>query len=273
MKTFTTYLGRRISTEKIRKIESLPPRERDKNYRRIATGKKFSFGKNWDITTGKLQMSFDEEDRKICKQYLVIPQETRNELRNLCQTAGKKNKKGKFEHQEVGGLFNVSRAGDHHVIHINKDSYIHGEKDGTDVPVGRIGFHTHPYGEYKDQGVKYAWPSGDDYRAILEKMLDPKEKGIAHIVVTKEGMYIISFAPEGLEKGKKFYKSVDNKKKTSKYKIGLPPTEEKVSMSPGEYIKKIKNFRDPIFNVEFCSWKSNKKIPVYFPDNQGSCVP
>lgn len=273
MKTHTTYLGKKIPTETIRKIESLTPSKREKIYKKLKKPRSFSFGKNWNIDEDNLEMSFNSGDKKICSQKLLIPRETRNELRQLCQTIGKKNKKGEFKHQEVGGLLDVIKHDDYYIVKPNKTSFLYGEKDGTDVPIGRIGFHTHPYGEYRDQGVKYAWPSGDDYMAILEKMLDPKENGIAHIVVTKEGMYVISFSPKGLELGKKHYKKNDTKKKMRKYKIGLPPIEERISMGPREYVKKIKNFRDPLFNVEFCDWNSQRKIPIYFPDNQGSCEP
>ena len=47
-----------------------------------------------------------------------------------------------------------------------------GDENGTNVPEGKIGFHTHPAGEYIAQNVVYAWPSGDDYQAILDKMIN-----------------------------------------------------------------------------------------------------
>ena len=270
MKSHTNYLGQRISTEEIRRIESLSPEARTLKYKKILHRKPFSFGSNWNIEDSDNEMKMNDS-KKICKHFLTLSDKAQEELRSLSKNAGKTNKKGKFEHFEVGGLLTFTKVGDVYSIG-TKGPFINGEGDGTDVPRGRAGFHTHPYGEYKKQGVKYAWPSGDDFLAILEKMLD--ENCIVHIVATREGIYVISFAPGGLKKGKNFYKQSRKKKKALKYKLALPDVNDKNAMTPRGYIKHLREIKDPIFHVEYRSWKSaNKKIPFYFPDNKGSCEP
>lgn len=65
-----------------------------------------------------------------------------------------------------------------------------GNKCFTDIPPGRVSFHTHPVSCYKDEQVLWGWPSGPDMGAVL-KLKDNKY----HIVFALEGIYIISVKP------------------------------------------------------------------------------
>ena len=142
-----------------------------------------------------------------------------------------------FDHHEVGGLLSLIKRDGKYVIGTIKSSYETGNNNGTDVPVGIAGFHTHPQGEYKRQGVEYAWPSGDDYHSILEKMI--KEDCILHIVATMEGTYCISFSPELARLSKIEWKKMFKGKKTAEYKFALPESGDR-HKTPEKYIDELK---------------------------------
>ena len=130
----------------------------------------------------------------LCKKKARLSTSAKEELTKLVHTAGSKGRRGKFKHHEVGGLLKLKSSGSDYIVEVNKSSYMKGDKDGTNVPEGQAGFHTHPAGEYIRQQVSYAWPSGDDYMAILEKMI--KEDCVLHVVATKEGKKIGVFPVE-----------------------------------------------------------------------------
>jgi len=172
-----------------------------------------------------------------------------------------------FSHHEVGGLLSLVKRNDKYIIGTVNSSFEDGDKNGTNVPVGIAGFHTHPKGEYKRQDVTYAWPSGDDYHSILEKMI--KEDCILHIVATMEGIYCISFSPELARLSKIDWKKMFKEKKTAEYKFALPQPGDRHS-TPENYIKGLKNMK--IFTVEFRKWSSKKPFTFYYPRGiNGSC--
>ena len=209
---------------------------------------------------------------KSCVSKATLSISAKDELIKLVHNAGKKNKKGKFKHHEVGGLLQLKKTSGGYIVDINKSSYIDGNHDGTNVPKGKAGFHTHPAGEYVRQQVSYAWPSGDDYMAILEKMID--EECVLHIVATKEGIYIVSFSEELAKSDKPTMKSLLKKKATLAYKFQLPSSKEK-DISPANYIKDLNRFENKIFTVQFLSWDSVKKgksFNIYYPlQKSGNC--
>ena len=65
-----------------------------------------------------------------------------------------------------------------------------GNKCFTDIPPGKISFHTHPVACYKSEQVLWGWPSGPDMGAVI-KLKDNKH----HIVFALEGIYIVSVKP------------------------------------------------------------------------------
>lgn len=64
---------------------------------------------------------------------------------------------------------------------------IKGNKCYSNIPEGRINFHTHPVTCYKDTGSIWGWPSGLDMEAVI-KLRDNDY----HIVLAIEGTYIIT---------------------------------------------------------------------------------
>ena len=201
---------------------------------------------------------------RLCKKKARLSSSAKEELTKLVHTAGTKGKRGKFNHHEVGGLLKLKPSGSEYTVEVNKSSYMTGDKDGTNVPEGQAGFHTHPAGEYIRQQVSYAWPSGDDYMAILEKMI--KEDCVLHVVATKEGIYGVSFSEQLAKTDKDTLKKLLKEKATMVYKVGLPG---KNGETPQDYLRKINSFKNPIFTVEFRSWKSKKPFTFVFPLQKG----
>lgn len=205
------------------------------------------------------------ENNKTCSKKALLTQNAVKELKKLVHTAGNNNK-GKFVHHEVGGLLHGQEKNGIYYISVDKSSYMTGDENGTNVPEGKIGFHTHPAGEYIAQNVIYAWPSGDDYQAILDKMIN--ENGVMHIVATKEGIYAVSFSPELAKTTKDHWKKLLKAKKPEEYKFALPSTND---VKPSDYIKKIKDKR--IFTVSFSSWNDAiiKPFAFNYPKRDNTC--
>ena len=206
----------------------------------------------------------------FCKSTATLTKNAQKELLNLVYNAGNKNKKGKFTHHEVGGLLKIKKQSDNvYIIDTIKNSYITGDKNGTNVPKGKAGFHTHPAGEYTRQKVLYAWPSGDDYLAILEKMII--EGCILHMVATKEGIYVISFSPDLARTSKKTMKKMLKNKEPLNYKFPLPSIKSKKS-TPESYMSKINKLT--LFLVQFMHWKDLEKgkyFTFYYPTTKNIC--
>ena len=205
-----------------------------------------------------------------CESKATLTKNAQKELLDLVYNAGKKNKKGKFLHHEIGGLLKIQKQTDNvYIIDTIKKSYITGDKNGTNVPKGKAGFHTHPAGEYERQKVLYAWPSGDDYLAILEKMII--EGCIFHIVATKEGIYVISFSPDLARASKKTMRKILKNKEPLSYKFPLPSVNTSNS-TPELYMSKIKNLN--LFLVEFVNWndvEKGKYFTFYYPTIKNKC--
>jgi len=220
-----------------------------------------------NVNKKPVRVSRKKRTGNICKQEAIIDPKSKKELINLVNNAGKTKKDGSFDYHEIGGLLSLTKKGDKYVISTVKSSYMSGNNNGTNVPAGKAGFHTHPSREYVRQKVSYAWPSGDDYNSILEKMI--KEDCILHIVATKEGTYCISFSPELARLSKVAWKKMFKENKTKTYKFQLPGLNDTIS-TPDKYIKKLKNMK--IFTVEFRYWKDLKPFTFYYPKGiNGSC--
>lgn len=204
--------------------------------------------------------------QKSCSKKALLTKKAVKELKKLVYKAGTTDN-GKFKHHEVGGLLRGHEKNGIYYISVNESSYMTGNENGTNVPEGKIGFHTHPAGEYIAQNVIYAWPSGDDYQSILEKMIT--EDGVMHIVATKEGIYAVSFSQNLAKSDKKKWEQLLKAKKPEEYKFTLPSKNS--NMTPSSYIKKIEH--KDIFTVKFSSWSdaTTKPFEFNYPKRENTC--
>lgn len=252
-----------INIELFMKYTSAAEKSKRKIEDKIFT--KFSMNSEIGKIDSNSEHILSAENNKTCSKKALLTQTAVKELKKLVHTAGNRNK-GKFVHHEVGGLLHGKEKNGIYYISVDKSSYMTGDENGTNVPEGKIGFHTHPAGEYIAQNVVYAWPSGDDYQAILDKMIN--ENGVMHIVATKEGIYAVSFSPELAKTTKEHWKKILKAKKPDEYRFALPSTN---NMKPSDYIQKIKDKK--IFTVSFSSWENSTTVPFKFnyPKIENSC--
>jgi hypothetical protein len=102
-------------------------------------------------------------------------------------------RKGK-DQREMGGLLSVKRMGDIFEISVMKGSIYEGTEDGIEMYRGVFNFHTHPRDAYTRHNVTIGWPSPTDYTGFL---IAWETLGtILHVVVSQEGLYVMSLSPE-----------------------------------------------------------------------------
>jgi hypothetical protein len=116
-----------------------------------------------------------------------------------------------------------------------------GDKDSAGIIYDKITFHTHPIPTYKLKKVKVAWPSVDDYMAVAH-IYNQKKVIVYHIVISKEGLYII------LCKGQISEKNIKDKMDI-KYNL------ENISL----FLEKINKVSDNI-QTKFYNWKTTTNI-------------
>jgi hypothetical protein len=209
--------------------------------------------------------------KKICSNKGILTSDAVKKLKKLAS------QKDGDTHSEKGGLLKYAKKGNVYYFDLDDKSLIKGESAETDVPDGIkgkdrckescAGFHTHPHQEYVVQNVVYAWPSGDDYQAFLEKIID--KTSFLHFVIAKEGYYIISLHPNAIAKGEDFIKK--SKKRAKKYKFSLPSS--KSEGNPNEYKRKLDSIpeEEKVFHVEFKKYNTAKPFSFYFPTENSSC--
>jgi len=210
-----------------------------------------------DVTSVKnnLEHIFKKNTSKqACKIYVCFTQPTIDYLKKLNNQSNKLKK-------EQAGAFDVKqihKKNNKIIFELKEkhDSVISGDEEAVDAVKGRYNFHTHPKHCYVINNVKNGWPSSSDYVAFIELA----GKTILHIVVTLEGIYTISFAPNWVGKNKK----IDTKYVLDRYSID---NNKKITYK--KYVDKInkrkyKN-KSPLFIVKYMEWNNATDIfPVYF---------
>ena len=270
----TTVLGKGVTVENYLLWNSLPKsRKNIREFRKISS-LKFKMG---DIKESNFKLNENHSvnnTTRICMSKAILTPKAKMSLKKLI-SAGKMSM-GKFHHHETGGGLVGRKVKKVWNIDVIPSSFMKGEGDGTNVPkggklaLGYANFHTHPRGEYKKQKVKYAWPSGDDYLSIMEKMY--KERTVLHIVATVEGIYAISLSPKLNDVSKKNLETLFKSKAPLKYKRELPDITNPKS-SPSKYLKDVRGMKNPIYTVEYRPWgKISTPFKFYFPpDKKGGC--
>ncbi len=139
----------------------------------------------------------DTASSKQCSHVLVIEPDTAKKLQSLSKDVFFLDKDKKKVGKEFFGRLNVIPAADGRLILTYDDNIVTGDKDGIDGFEDLITYHTHPFPTYIDFDAKYAWPSHTDYKSIFETL--SHGKGVVHIVVTVEGVYVVSLGDHWCE--------------------------------------------------------------------------
>jgi len=269
----TTVLVRHVTIGNYLLWHSLPKNRKNiREFRKISS-LKFKMGDIEELSFKLNESQSVNNTTRICMSKAILTPKAKMSLKKLI-SAGEMSM-GKFHHHETGGGLVGRKVKGVWNIDVTPSSFMKGEGDGTNVPkggklaLGYANFHTHPKGEYEKQKVKYAWPSGDDYLSIMEKMY--KERTVLHIVATMEGIYAISLSPKLKDASKKNLETLFKSKAPLKYKRELPDITNSKSR-PSKYLKDIRGMKNPIYTVEYRSWKNNTPFKFYFPPNkEGDC--
>lgn len=169
---------------------------------------------------------------------------------------------------EVSGILTVGKIysrGSELYLELREDkNWKMGDNDEVSAVFYRHNFHTHPYVAYTNNNVKNGWPSCNDYHSLI--LL---KDTIFHIVITIEGIYMISFINR-----------FKNSKKIEDFIYKEYDIDKTLNITPEEYTYKINNIRYrgkyQIFDVKFRRWaniSSNDKFSIIYDKNGKTCVP
>lgn len=146
-------------------------------------------------------------------------------------------------------------------IEINDESIVKGDNELVEVLNDRYNFHSHPRDAYIRNGVNYAWPSSHDYIGFLKAVF--YSKSVFHVVVTLEGIYIISISPE-------YAGNIEIVKYEYEYIKKLYQIPYNTFKTPEEYIVHVNKLK--IFNVIYMSWNNTMEdFTIYYPKTNGGC--
>jgi len=204
-----------------------------------------------------------------CETAYCISTDSIRQLRKLCFIKPTPNKDSSMTQKEQAGAMYVSETKNNiNVLKINQDKMIEGEEQGVPIVEALYNFHSHPKEAYITNKVNKAWPSAQDYIGFLLAVLE--DNTILHIVVSIEGIYIISLS--------KYY--AGNKDKLSPDVSSFIDTHfnqcGKLDNSISWFIKninKIKYKGHVLFITQFKRWnKATKEFTIYHCKTNGKCL-
>ena len=195
-----------------------------------------------------------------CRFKYRFSDETIQFIKDMSHRGSTVNKNMSITQKEMSGSMytsNVDRD-DVNIIDLDIASMSKGDSEKTSTYPKQITFHTHPVEAYDRNDVKNGWPSKKDYLTVLRAY--DMFNLILHVVISVEGMYLISINKEWL-----------NTKIPVDSVMYLMDTllsennamSKKTSRTPEshcEEITKIKVYNTRLLNVQFISWDNASDI-------------
>lgn len=201
---------------------------------------------------------------KKCSVKLQFTPQAVKTLKSYVYTGYSLDKNGKNTQKELGGTLFISDVNEKLVykLSVDTESVVMGEEEEVNVWSTRYNFHSHPKDAYTRHSVKNGWPSVTDFLGFVDLGKDT----IMHVVSSKEGLYIISYA-----------KTWDGKTDIGfiekNFDIDLD-----LNMEKPDFIKMINSIeykdKGPIFEVQWIPWKKASKtvFTVYFDKTLENCL-
>ena len=160
--------------------------------------------------------------------------------------------------KEISGCFKVQKMNNQfvYILQFFDEKIKLGSEEGAEIIRCRFSFHSHPFGLYDIYKFKFGWPSNFDYLAYLQSV---QNCTLFHIVISNEGIYIISLSYEW-SKNTDFTIS-DHLKSFILDKYKIRKTDSDLPLK--KYINKVNQIKyknKRIFNIEFRRW-NHLKIP------------
>ena len=212
---------------------------------------KFKSTSNSDHVIEETSYVLEQSKRTVCKLCIKFSKNTIEFLKKLCFAGKTANKDGTVSQKEMAGMFNIKYIKNNiFTVEVEKNKLIYGEEEGVDITRSRYNFHSHPKEAYDRNKVKVGWPSGNDYLGFLNA--NKQYNTSFHVVVSLEGLYIISFSQEALKNIEK----LKSDKVLSDFILDkYDHFKKKISIS--KYIKTVNNTKykkSNLFCVDFMSW-------------------
>lgn len=194
-------------------------------------------------------------DSKNCSLSGKLSDSAIKYLKNTLRIGSSINFDGTISQKEIAGKLQVTKISENFVciLDITPSSILIGSEEQVKVVNGLFNFHSHPNEAYERNSSLFGWPSAPDYVAFLYSSL--KDDTIAHFVISREGIYVISLYEYWLENLDKLSGDLAEFILTEydfcNKKVIFP--------NPTSYVKNInkieyKNF--PLFIVQYFDWKS-----------------
>lgn len=232
---------------------------------------------------------FIDRREKNCTMTARLKSSTVTYLKKLCLECSTKNGDNSTSQKEIAGSLKVSSVdsqSDHssqnkcvplknfsfvpcvnQELEINKDSIIYGKEEGVPIVKARYNFHTHPREAYVRNNVGMGWPSAQDYIGYMSAVI--QFKTIFHLVISLEGIYIISIGEYW----------VDKLQKLNKKTIAFVKNNYDIRHTKGKdiewYLRTINELRykgHPLILLQFLSWEeAGSDFTVYYLRNGDNC--
>ena len=173
----------------------------------------------------------------LCQTILILKNTELDKLKQIRSTNDKKEMAGSLsvkclEKNENGGKYIL-------YLDKNKDKLKKGDEKQVEKIEARINWHTHPEASYSYYKVENGIPSNWDYRLFLVNYCDKKINNIFHIVLAREGFYVISMHEDYCNIDKPTEKFLEQLMK----KYGVIHQDVKTLYDVDEYINKMNEVR------------------------------
>ena len=224
------------------------------------------FSKDIDTETEKYETEYviSQYKSKDCMLLARLKPSSIKYLKSLTEPVSTMNKNGELTQKEFAGALKVGKISKIKGklvfnIFLDRSSIKTGMEENVDAVWSRYNFHTHPKQAYIRHKVKNGWPSAQDYLGYSKF----EDDTIFHVVVTLEGLYVISYNKNGVKVSEKFI--------TDNYDIDH--TENIEITEYVDRVNKIKYKDKPVFSVHYLTWKNPSVIfPVFYTKTGLNCL-
>ena len=193
----------------------------------------------------------------LCQTQLILKKETLEKLIKI---------RNSNKEKEVAGSLSVeclkkNKDGGTYILYLdkNKDKLKKGDEKKVEKIEARINWHTHPEASYSYYEVEKGIPSNWDYRLFLVNYCDKEVNNIFHIVLAREGFYVISMHEDYCNIDKPTEEFLDKLMK----KYGVIHQNVKTLDDVEEYIEKMNNIRiygKQLFVINFQKYNKEEYI-------------
>lgn len=195
---------------------------------------------------------------KTCNKTIKFHSQSLDFLRKLLETRV----------VEISGSFQIKQNKDDIMLYIDPSKIVSGNGESTEHIPGKGTFHTHPREAYMKYNVKYGMPSNHDYLAFLSSTCNPVEKTIFHIVVSLEGLYIITLGSEWCDR----ISTVTEEMKTFVMKEYMNFSEDFATVET--FIQEVNSVTlkdDVLFNTYFVTWDEASVLDIKISYKSKTC--